>query len=248
MHRLAIVFSILSYSISQTAGLAAENKTDPNRIVVLISVDGLAGFYLNDPKAQMPTIRALADAGARAAMKVSTPSVTWPSHATLITGVPPALHGVVGNNFLDRATGKTVALIGDTLFDKDQIMRVPAVFDVAKAAGLKTASVRWPATRNAKSLDWTIPAVRGPDLLRKYSTPGLLEECRTAGIAVESRTGIADQFIEDRDRIGAVIGKRSIGRGEDPGCDRGKGRILDIAALGARIPGSQRGKLVLVHA
>src|SRR5438132_927728 len=54
-----------------------------NKIVVMISVDGLAGFYLDDPKAEMPTIRALAAAGARAeSMKPSAPTVTWPNHTT----------------------------------------------------------------------------------------------------------------------------------------------------------------------
>ena len=58
-----------------------------DRIVVLISVDGLAHYYFDDPKAEMPTIRALAAEGARAdMMKVSMPSVTWPNHTTLVTG------------------------------------------------------------------------------------------------------------------------------------------------------------------
>src|SRR5690242_6776085 len=65
--------------------------SDPDRLVVMISVDGLAGFYLDDPKAEMPTIRALATEGARASsMEASTPTVTWPNHTTLVTGVNPA--------------------------------------------------------------------------------------------------------------------------------------------------------------
>jgi hypothetical protein len=76
-----------------------------DRIVVMISVDGLAGYYLDDPKAEMPTIRALAAGGARASpMKASTPTVTWPNHTTLVTGVNPARHGVLGNNYFDRKT------------------------------------------------------------------------------------------------------------------------------------------------
>src|SRR6266446_7070234 len=72
---------------------------DGDRVVVMISVDGLGAYYLDDPKAEMPTIRALAAAGARATrMKPSTPTVTWPNHTTLVTGVSPARHGVVGNN------------------------------------------------------------------------------------------------------------------------------------------------------
>src|SRR5436189_46928 len=86
----------------------------PGRIVAMISVDGLAGYYLDDPKADMPNIRALAAEGARAtSMKASTPTVTWPNHATLVTGCYPAKHGVIGNNYFDRAARKNVQLISD---------------------------------------------------------------------------------------------------------------------------------------
>jgi len=68
----------------------------------MISVDGLVAYYLDDPKAEMPTIRALAAEGARASMmKASTPTVTWPNHTTLVTGVTPARHGVIANNYFD---------------------------------------------------------------------------------------------------------------------------------------------------
>jgi predicted AlkP superfamily pyrophosphatase or phosphodiesterase len=77
-------------------------------IVVMISVDGLAAHYIDDPKAEMPTLRALASDGARAdSMRASNPTVTWPNHTTLVTGVVPARHGVVGNNYFDRATQQT---------------------------------------------------------------------------------------------------------------------------------------------
>src|SRR4051794_23525759 len=90
----------------------AQARTDSDRIVVMISVDGLPAYYLDDPKAEMPTIRALAAEGARASMmKASTPTVTWPNHTTLVTGVTPAKHGVLGNNYFDRETRKKVTLI-----------------------------------------------------------------------------------------------------------------------------------------
>src|SRR5580658_9557605 len=100
----------------QKPAAAANN---PKRIVVMISVDGLAAFYLDDPKAEMPTLRKLAAEGARAMMmKASTPTVTWPNHTTLVTGDNPARHGVVGNNYFDRTTGQKVNLISDPVYDK----------------------------------------------------------------------------------------------------------------------------------
>lgn len=167
-------------------GAAAPAKADSDRVVVMISVDGLAGYYIDDPKAEMPNIRALAKEGARAeSMRASNPSVTWPNHTTLVTGVNPAKHGVVGNNYFDRETGKRVVLISDPVFDKDQIVKVPTLYDLAKSAGLRTAALRWPASRNAKSLDWTTPDVSTLELTQKYTTPSLLTECESAGIHID---------------------------------------------------------------
>ena len=153
------------------------------RIVVIISVDGLSACYLDDPKADIPKIRRLALEGARAdGMKCAMPSVTWPTHTTLATGVHPGKHGVIGNSYWDREEGKSVAFIPDPLFDKDEIVKVPTIYDLASRAGLKTAAICWPASRNAKTLDWTVPDIFPNDLFQKYSTPSLLAEFREENI------------------------------------------------------------------
>ncbi|MCA9068559.1 MAG: alkaline phosphatase family protein [Planctomycetaceae bacterium] len=64
---------------------------DADRHVVVVSLDGLAAYLVEDPKVPLPTIRQLARKGciADGGMKVSNPSVTWPNHTTLVTGVSP---------------------------------------------------------------------------------------------------------------------------------------------------------------
>ena len=167
---------------------------DTNRIVVLVSLDGLASFYLNDPKAEMPTLRALARDGAVAKSMVPViPTVTWPNHTTLVTGVTPARHGVIGNTYFDREKREIVTLIQDPVFDKEQIVKVPTIYDVAKAAGLSTAGIHWPATRNAKNLDWQVPATRSMENQRQFTTPSLLAECEKNGIH------LVDQNIKERE-------------------------------------------------
>ncbi len=159
---------------------------DKDQHVVLISVDGLAHYYFDDANAPMPTIRALAAKGARAKqMKTSLPTVTWPNHTTLVTGVHPGKHGVIGNSVLDRATLKEIVYLPDPVFDKEEIVKVPTVYDLAHQAGLTTAGIIWPASRNAKTLDWTVPDVGTQVLFERYGTPSLLEECRAAGIPVD---------------------------------------------------------------
>lgn len=168
-------------------GLAGTASAAPrsDRCVILVSVDGLAGFYLDDPKADLPTLRNMARNGARASgMVCSFPTVTWPNHTTLVTGVPPRLHGVIGNNYFDRTFGKSVPLIPDPLFDKEEIVKSPTIYDVAHQAGLKTAGIIWPASRNAKTLDWTVPDMAG-DGWQRFGTQSWLTELRGEGLPVD---------------------------------------------------------------
>jgi predicted AlkP superfamily pyrophosphatase or phosphodiesterase len=175
---------ILASVLFATSSFALDPASD--RIVVLISVDGLAHYYLDDPKAEMPTIRELAAEGARASdMKCSMPTVTWPNHTTLVTGVNPGKHGVIGNNYFDRAKGQNVTLITDPVFNKEEIVKTPTIYDVAKSAGLKTAAIIWPASRGAPTLDWTVPDVFTDALFQKYGTPSLFPEFKAAGIPYE---------------------------------------------------------------
>lgn len=160
---------------------SAEPKKDHH--VILISVDGLAHYYFDDPKCHMPTIRAMASKGARAKwMGTSFPTVTWPNHTTLVTGVHAGRHGIIGNNYYDRAQNKVIPLIPDPLFDKVEIVKAPTVYDVVHAAGLKTAGVCWPASRNAPTLDLQLPDVFDQAIFEGASTPSLLAELKDKGI------------------------------------------------------------------
>lgn len=153
------------------------------RHVVLVSIDGLAASYLSDPRAELPNLRKLAAEGATAkGMITSFPSVTWPSHTSLVTGVSPAKHGVIGNSVWDRKNNRSLVYIGDPELTKDQAVRVPTLFDAADAAGLSCGAIIWPCCNGAKSLKWVIPDSNRPDLHAKYTTPGLIEELAKAGI------------------------------------------------------------------
>lgn len=159
-----------------------------DRHVILVSVDGLAHYYFDDPRAPMPTIRRLAAEGARARrMTTSMPTVTWPNHTTLVTGVHPGKHGVIANDYFDREQQKSIPYIPDPIFNKDEIVKSPTIYDVAHDAGLSTAGVCWPASRGAKTWDWAIPDVFDQATFEKYTTPSVLAECRDAGIPLEKQ-------------------------------------------------------------
>ena len=176
--------SLSECAVAETT--SAETTKRAERLVMLVSIDGLGGYYLDDAKAEMPTLRRLAAEGVRAAgMKASAPTVTWPNHTTMMTGVHPARHGVLGNNYLDRATRRKVTLLWDPVLDMAEIVRAPTIFDVAKERGMTTAAVRWPATRNAGTLDWNVPDVGTYEHLRQFSTPVLHDALRAAGVELD---------------------------------------------------------------
>ncbi|MGE3779451.1 MAG: alkaline phosphatase family protein, partial [Pirellulaceae bacterium] len=76
--------------------------------------------------------------------------------------------------------------IGDPELEKAEAIRVPTLYDVAHAAGLKCGSVIWPCCNNATTLDWVIPDSNKPDLHARYTTPGFVAELQRAGIDISS--------------------------------------------------------------
>ncbi len=179
-------------------------SADEIRHVVLISVDGLAASYFDDPKAELPTLRMLAKQGARADGMITTfPSVTWPSHTSLVTGTTAKRHGVIGNSVFDRRAGRELVYIGDPDLEKAQAIKVPTLYDAAHAAGLKCGSVIWPCCNGATSLDWVIPDSNKPALHAKYTTPGFVDELKAADIDISKlgEWGWGKQYSSQRDDL-----------------------------------------------
>src|SRR5687767_4835623 len=139
--------------------------------VILITVDGFPSRMFHDKRTHVPNIRALAEEGAVAeGMKVSNPSVTWPNHTTLISGVRPRKHSVLFNGILARNADQVRV---DPNKTAAELVAVPTIFDLLHTAGMKTAGVNWPCTRLSKSLDDDFPD--SPDMLN-FTTPRLRSE------------------------------------------------------------------------
>lgn len=154
-----------------------------DRHVVLISVDGLPAYLLDDPSAPLPNIRRLAELGVAAeGMTVSNPSVTWPNHTSLVTGVRPEKHGVLFNGVLEKA-GPGLPIKVDPRKDKADLVHVPAIYDVLAERGLTTGEINWPCTRGSKNLVASFPDV--PETF-EHTTPALIESLKRAGIVSEA--------------------------------------------------------------
>ena len=89
---------VLALSLTVVAGGAEAREKAPH-LTILVSIDGFRADYLD--RGDTPVMKALAEDGARAAMRPSFPSVTFPNHYTLITGKRPDRHGIVANTMID---------------------------------------------------------------------------------------------------------------------------------------------------
>ena len=145
------------------AAHAADPAPDKDRHVILISIDGFPAWMWRDPSLSIPNLRRLAAEGAMAdAMTVSNPSVTWINHTTMVTGVKPEKHGVLYNGLLVRQ-GPTLPPKIEQWVDKDKLVRVPTLYDVAFKAGLTTAEVDWVAITRAPTITWSFPEIPSPE-------------------------------------------------------------------------------------
>jgi predicted AlkP superfamily pyrophosphatase or phosphodiesterase len=159
-------------------GVSVQSRAAP---VLVISIDGLHPGYVIDADRHgvaIPTLRSFVREGAYASGVVGVvPTVTFPSHTTLVTGVSPATHGIVANTPFDpHHTNR------EGWFWYAEDVRVPTLWSAAAARGLTTASVNWSVTVGERHIDHLIPefwrAVNDEDLklLRALSRPeGMLE-------------------------------------------------------------------------
>lgn len=148
--------------------------------VLLISIDGLRpGDVLEAEKRglKIPNLRRFLKEGAYATgVTGNLPTVTYPSHTTLITGVAPARHGIVSNNTFDP---KQVNYGGWYWFAED--IKAQTLWDAAHKAGLSTGNVHWPVSVGVKSLTYNLPQIwrsgHGDDrkMIKALSTDGLYE-------------------------------------------------------------------------
>ena len=105
-------------------------------------------------------------------LRISNPTVTWPNHTTLVTGVRASRHSVLYNGILLR-DGPGLPVKVDPKRDKSELVAVSTLFDVLHEHGLRTAAIDWPCTRNPNALDDNFPDV--PDSVL-HTTPRLRKE------------------------------------------------------------------------
>lgn len=169
--------------------------------LLVVSVDGLDQRYLTGADRfglKIPHVREMIRQGAWADRGVLgvVPTITWPSHTTLISGVDPRVHGILYN----RIPG------GDYPWSA-KLLHAKTLIDAAHAAGMKTAGITWPVTVDAP-LDYNLPEYfnrrRGGAMdLRsvesKSAPPDLV------GQITRAFPSFAQEWIDDRTRTQAAV-------------------------------------------
>lgn len=181
IHYFIIVYlSLIPCSIFAQGNEAATTK----KHVILISIDGLRPDFYIDKNWPAPVIQHMAEEGSYAqAVKGVFPSVTYPSHTTIISGNTPAQHGIYYN-----APFEPEGATGRWYWEYDEI-KIPTLFSAVRKSGKKSGAISWPVTVGAP-IDYNLPEVwslnKDEDRfapLRKNASPnGFMEEVEANSI------------------------------------------------------------------
>jgi predicted AlkP superfamily pyrophosphatase or phosphodiesterase len=162
--------------------------------VILISIDGMVPDYYTAPEKiglRAPNLTMMKSAGAHAeGVEGVYPTVTYPSHTSLVTGARPAVHGIVQNRIFEAPTDPQTK----AWYWYANALKAETLWTAAKKAGLTTAAVGWPVTVGAE-IDYNSPEIYQPgespatwNLIAKHTTPGLLEKALGPDLSKDQST------------------------------------------------------------
>ena len=158
----------------------AQKQVPQERRILFISVDGLHPEDYLSPSSPAVNLKMLAQKGSYAESVIPIyPSLTFPNHASLVTGVRANQHGIISNTIFDLEKGPT----RDWYFDS-RIISVPTLWDLAREHNRTTALIAWPGSLNAK-VNWLVPEIFSTEginhdlnwqLTLKHTDPLLMKE------------------------------------------------------------------------
>jgi len=109
----------------------------PLRPAVVVCFDGCDPAYIEAARAAevIPTLERMAREGFSATADAAMPTFTNPNNISIVCGAPPAAHGVSGNYYLDRETGREVMMLDATP------LRAPTILARFSQAGARAAAI-----------------------------------------------------------------------------------------------------------
>jgi phosphonoacetate hydrolase len=167
--------------LSQDVDVNGRRYHRPKRPTVIVCIDGFDPAYLDRGMVDgiFPTISAFQTDGFMGTADAVVPTFTNPNNTSIVTGAPPSIHGMSGNYYLDRETGREV-MVTDA-----HLLRSETILGRFSQAGVRTG------------------AVTAKDKLRKmlaYNLKGIAFSSQCADQCTIEENGIAD--------VEALVGRR----------------------------------------
>jgi predicted AlkP superfamily pyrophosphatase or phosphodiesterase len=168
---------------------------------MLLSIDGLDWRYIRDRDTlgmKIPNLRKLLARSQYADGVVGVwPTITWPSHTSMLTGQVPDRHGILAN-----AAGVPDPALSYWSYAK---IKLPTLTQCLRDQGRTIGAVHWPVTVDAP-VNWDLPEVYARrngdssdmDTVTRFTTPGLMEEISRA------YPSFNEQWFDDRSKLQAV--------------------------------------------
>lgn len=160
-----VVLGLLGLNAAGVWGQAATDAARRTKVVV-ISLDAFGAESLRDPLLPVPMLHEMMKSGTYArSMRPINPTVTWPNHTAMVSGVNASKHHVVVNGLVVNQRMDTAPKI-EPHTPRAELVAVPTVYDAAHAAGLVTGEVDWVAIEKADGITWRFsewPDLSGPN-------------------------------------------------------------------------------------
>lgn len=168
-----IVLFVCALLLSVTHIMAQHAK-----YVILISIDGFRPDFYLDKSWPAPNMQHLKENGVHATgVRGIFPTITYPSHTTLITGVMPARHGICYNTPFEPAGAS------GRWNSESKLIKAETLWDAVGKAGMISASVSWPVSVGApvnynipETFSLSNPADRRAPTSEQSTPKGLFEE------------------------------------------------------------------------
>lgn len=156
---IGITLASLACSGKQYGPRAARLDRE-DRYVVVLSLDGFRHDYQS--KTQTPHLDQIDREGLSGTFRPCYPSLTFPNHYSMATGLHPNNHGLVGNEFWDEE-GKHYKIGKRSAVEDASFYHGEPLWNTARRAGLRSASFFWVGSE-------TPVGGHQPDLWKRYDS------------------------------------------------------------------------------
>ena len=124
--------------------IANHTRQAQTPIVVMLSLDGFRADYMDLFPDQSQNLRHLAGAGLKTSgLLPGFPSSTFPNHYSIVTGLYPGHHGIIGNSFYDRVRGARYRLGNREAVEDGTWYGGEPLWVAVEKAGMRAASYFW---------------------------------------------------------------------------------------------------------